>query len=73
MEMTVIGQRTELVDWYVRRGYVVTDETRPFPYGGAIGGGGSRQDLYFAVLRKPVPDAAAGRATCVTPGSVDQV
>ncbi len=31
MEMTVITSRTELIAWYVRRGYVVTNEKRPFP------------------------------------------
>ncbi|MCW2528004.1 MAG: hypothetical protein JWM76_2864 [Pseudonocardiales bacterium] len=32
MEMTVIGQREELIDWYLRRGYAGTHERRPFPY-----------------------------------------
>jgi ribosomal protein S18 acetylase RimI-like enzyme len=31
MEMTVIDQRTELIAYYERRGYLVTMETRPFP------------------------------------------
>ena len=31
IEMTVITLRTELIDWYVRRGYQVTGEKRPFP------------------------------------------
>ena len=31
MEMTVIGQRVELIAWYERRGYAVTGERRPFP------------------------------------------
>lgn len=31
VEMTVITVRTELIDWYVRRGYRVTSEKRPFP------------------------------------------
>ena len=31
MEMTVIVQRAELIDWYIRRGYAPTGETRPFP------------------------------------------
>src|SRR5262245_31062307 len=33
MEMTVIGKRTDLIAWYLRRGYAPTGETRPFPYG----------------------------------------
>ncbi|WP_380874206.1 N-acetyltransferase [Sphingomonas sp. DBB INV C78] len=31
MEMTVIDLRAELIRYYERRGYVVTDEKRPFP------------------------------------------
>lgn len=30
MEMTVIDSRAELIAWYVRRGYALTGETRPF-------------------------------------------
>lgn len=33
MEMTVIDARTDLIAYYERRGYVRTDEMRPFPYG----------------------------------------
>lgn len=32
MEMTVIGQRPELIAWYERRGYRHTGEVRPFHY-----------------------------------------
>lgn len=31
MEMTVISLRHELVNWYLRRGYKLTGEKRPFP------------------------------------------
>jgi hypothetical protein len=31
MHMTVISDRTELIDYYVRRGYVNTGRTSPFP------------------------------------------
>ncbi|MFN3523085.1 MAG: GNAT family N-acetyltransferase [Phenylobacterium sp.] len=31
IEMTVIDRRTELVAYYLRRGYAETGETRPFP------------------------------------------
>jgi ribosomal protein S18 acetylase RimI-like enzyme len=55
MEMTVIGQRTELLDWYVRRGYTRTAETRPFPYDDRRNGVPLRDDLYFAVLTKDLP------------------
>lgn len=33
MEMTVIGERTDLIAYYERRGYARTGEARPFPYG----------------------------------------
>ncbi|MFM7402533.1 MAG: GNAT family N-acetyltransferase [Erythrobacter sp.] len=31
MEMTVIDSRAEFIAWYVRRGYALTGETRPYP------------------------------------------
>ena len=31
IEMTVIDRRPELIAYYQRRGYVLTDEKRPFP------------------------------------------
>ncbi|WP_295692574.1 GNAT family N-acetyltransferase [Lapillicoccus sp.] len=52
MEMTVIAQRQELIAWYVRRGYLVSDETRPFPYDQLVNGSALRDDLYFAVLTR---------------------
>jgi len=55
MEMTVIGQRSELITWYERRGYTVTDHTRPFPYDALVGGLALRDDLYFRVLVKSLP------------------
>ena len=54
MEMTVIAQRGELIDWYRRRGYRATGETRPFPYGDLLNGTARRDDLYFIVLAKPL-------------------
>lgn len=50
--MTVIAQRTELIDWYVRRGYRDTGETAPFPYGDDRFGAPKRDDLYFVILEK---------------------
>lgn len=50
MEMTVIVQRTELVDWYVRCGYRLTDENRPFPATDPRFGLPLRDDLAFVVL-----------------------
>ena len=52
MEMTVIGQRTELIAWYERKGYVRTGETRPFPHGDERFGLPRRDDLEFVVLSK---------------------
>jgi GNAT superfamily N-acetyltransferase len=52
MEMTVIAQRHELIDWYLRRGYVRTDERRAFPYDLLLPGQALRDDLYFTVLVK---------------------
>jgi GNAT superfamily N-acetyltransferase len=54
MEMQVIGQRTELISWYERRGYTLTGEHRPFPLEELQPGEALRDDLYFAVLRKPL-------------------
>ncbi|WP_375501318.1 GNAT family N-acetyltransferase [uncultured Jatrophihabitans sp.] len=57
MEMTVIAQRVELINWYVRRGYTRTGERRPFPYEGLVNGRALRDDLYFEVLTKQLPPA----------------
>ncbi len=54
MEMTVIAQRHELIAWYVRRGYTVSEETRPFPYDHLVNGSALRDDLYFAVLTRTI-------------------
>lgn len=50
MEMTVLVQRTELIDWYVRCGYALTGETRPFPATDPRFGLPRRDDLAFVVL-----------------------
>lgn len=52
MEMTVIVQRTELIDWYVRCGYRPTGETRPFPVTDTRFGLPRRNDLAFVVLAR---------------------
>jgi ribosomal protein S18 acetylase RimI-like enzyme len=52
VQMTVIAQRTELIEWYERRGYRRTGEQQPFPYGDASKGLPRREDLAFVVLRK---------------------
>lgn len=54
--MTVIRQRTELIAFYARRGYVDTGEERPFPAGEERFGVPRRDDLVFTVLAKPLAD-----------------
>jgi GNAT superfamily N-acetyltransferase len=52
MGMSVIWTRTELIDWYLRRGYAPTGEIKPFPYGDERFGLPKRDDLHFIVLAK---------------------
>lgn len=52
MRMTVIRQRTELIEYYERRGFALTGETEPFPYGQVQFGLPQREDLEFVVLEK---------------------
>lgn len=58
MEMTVIVQRGELIEWYGRRGYGPTGERRPFPYSDVRFGLPRRGDLEFVVLEKRLGDDA---------------
>jgi ribosomal protein S18 acetylase RimI-like enzyme len=52
LQMTVIVQRAELIDWYGRRGYQPTGEERAFPYGDQRFGLPRLPDLSFVVLEK---------------------
>lgn len=52
VKMTVINVRDTLLAWYGRRGYVLTGQTKPFPYGDDRFGTPKRADLCFLVLRK---------------------
>lgn len=52
IQMTVVNVRDTLIAWYERRGYTLTSETRPFPYGDGRFGRPLRNDLYFVVLEK---------------------
>ena len=54
MELHVIDRRSDLIAWYERRGYVRTEETKPFPYGEPGVGFPRGDDFRFAVLRKPL-------------------
>jgi ribosomal protein S18 acetylase RimI-like enzyme len=56
MEMTVIRQRLELIAYYERRGYTLTDETRPFPYDDERFGLPKTKELAFVVLVKSLQD-----------------
>ncbi len=54
IQMTVINVRDILIAWYERRGYTLTAETRPFPYGDERIGKPLRDDLHFVVLEKNI-------------------
>ena len=53
MTMTVIDGRQPLIDWYVRRGYVLTGERKPFIVPDERWGI-PKQKLEFVVLEKPL-------------------
>jgi len=59
MRMTVIEQRADLIAWYERRGYQLTGETQPFPYGQPRFGLPRRDDLRFVCLSKSLHEVAA--------------
>ena len=52
MRMTVVRQREELIAWYGRRGYRLTGETKPWPYGDTRYGVPTVDDLCFEVLER---------------------
>ncbi len=52
LRMKVVNVRDTLIAWYVRRGYHLTGETEPFPYGDNRFGIPKRDDLSFVVLDK---------------------
>lgn len=52
IRMSVIRQRAELIAWYERRGYALTGETQPFPYGDPRFGIPTRDDLVFEMLER---------------------
>ena len=54
IQMTVVSVRDILIAWYERRGYTLTGEIRPFPYGDDRFGKPLRDDLYFVVLQKDI-------------------
>jgi ribosomal protein S18 acetylase RimI-like enzyme len=52
MRMSVVWVREPLIAWYQRRGYALTGETAPFPYGDNRWGRPLRDDLHFVMLEK---------------------
>ena len=54
IRMTVVWVRDALIAWYQRRGYSLTGETEPFPYGDERFGRPLRDDLHFVVLEKEI-------------------
>ena len=56
MTLGVIQLRDTLMEWYRRRGYAPTGETRPFPYGDEAFGLPLRDDLHFVMFEKSLAD-----------------
>jgi hypothetical protein len=56
VRMTVVNVRDTLIAWYARRGYELTGETTPFPYGDDRFGVPQRDNLCFVVLEKNLGD-----------------
>ena len=61
IRITVVQIRDTLIAWYERRGYALTNQTEPFPYGDDRFGTPRRPDLHFVVLRKRLTDADPNR------------
>ncbi|MGH9597384.1 MAG: GNAT family N-acetyltransferase [Edaphobacter sp.] len=54
IQMTVVSVQDTLIAWYERRGYTLSGETKPFPYGDERFGRPLREDLHFVVLQKDI-------------------
>jgi GNAT superfamily N-acetyltransferase len=54
IRMSVVNVRKTLIAWYERRGYLLTGETQPFPYGDQRFGRPLRGDLHFVLLGKDI-------------------
>ncbi|HEY2858312.1 MAG TPA: GNAT family N-acetyltransferase [Terracidiphilus sp.] len=52
IRMGVLCVRDALIAWYQRRGYTLTGETEPFPYGDSRFGTPLRDGLEFLILEK---------------------
>ena len=56
-EMSVVNTRTELIEFYERRGYVLTREVKPYPIKQGVGTPKTPFDLlplYLVKMKKPV-------------------
>jgi len=51
IDMTVISERSELIDWYKRNGYVEVGGKKPMVFDN-LSGGIPKMDLYFITLEK---------------------
>jgi GNAT superfamily N-acetyltransferase len=58
IQMSVVNLRVALIEWYKRRGYALTGETKPFPYGDNRYGIPKRDDLHFVILRRSLGGAS---------------
>jgi ribosomal protein S18 acetylase RimI-like enzyme len=54
VRMTVVNVRVPLIAWYLRRGYTLTGETEPYPYGDNRFGRPLRDDIHFVILEKAI-------------------
>ena len=52
IEMTVISIRTELIDWYMKHGYMDTGKKKPFP--NDLKYGIPKQPLEFIIMQKEI-------------------
>jgi GNAT superfamily N-acetyltransferase len=52
VKITVISKRKELINWYIKRGFVPNGAVEPFPYGQERFGIPQMDDLEFIVLIK---------------------
>lgn len=59
IQMTVISERKELIDWYNRHGYAYTGKTKPFPVNEQFGI--PVKDLFFVVLEKHLQQRNPGQ------------
>jgi GNAT superfamily N-acetyltransferase len=56
IRMSVVNLRVALIEWYKRRGYELTGETKPFPYGDNRYGVPTHDDLHFVILKRQLSD-----------------